>query len=180
MTSVKFVKKVIADNISNYLFNIGAHNVDSDSIIETLKEMQSNGLINKLYRPMEVNNTTSKTLQSTHSQSKTPPAEENHFITINDSINKSILPSLNRSLPVTPIVEPNTTPCVLSIGNFSLNVKLEALETKLFGKIMAMKSCFMDELRSLKQEAPVTKKRDYNHDNATALKNRIKLLKLEN
>ena len=75
-------------------------------------------------------------------------------------------------MPVTPIVEPNITPCVLSIGNFSLNVKLEALETKLFGKIMAMKSCFMDELRSLKQESPVTKKRDYNHDDTTALKNK--------
>ena len=28
-------KKVTADNISNYLCNIGAHNIENDSIIET-------------------------------------------------------------------------------------------------------------------------------------------------
>ena len=61
-----------------------------------------------------------------------------------------------------------------------MNDKLEALETKLCGKIMAMKSFFMDELRPLKQEALVTKNRDYNQDDTTALKNRIKLFKLEN
>ena len=43
-----------------------------------------------------------------------------------------------------------------------------------------MKSYFMDELRSLKQESSVTKNRDYNQDETTALKNRIKLLELEN
>ena len=61
-----------------------------------------------------------------------------------------------------------------------MNANLQALETKLCGKIMAMKSYFMDELWSLKQEAPVTKKRDYNQDKIAALKNRIKLLELEN
>ena len=98
--------------------------------------------------------TTSKTPQSTPSQSKTLPAEKSHFITINDSINKSIPPSLNRTLPATSFVEPNTTPPVLSIGNSSLNAKLEALETKLCGKIMAMKSYFMDELRSCGNKKP--------------------------
>ena len=34
-------KKVTADNVSNNLCNIGAHNIDSDSIIGTLKEMQN-------------------------------------------------------------------------------------------------------------------------------------------
>ena len=112
-----------ADNISNYLCYTGAHNIDNDSIIETLKEMHSKGLINKLYRPIKANNTTLKIPQSTPSQSKTPPAEESHFITINDSIKKSIPPSLSRSLPANPIVEPNTTPRVLSIGNSSLNAR---------------------------------------------------------
>ena len=83
-------------------------------------------------------------------------------------------------MPATPIAGPNTTPRVFSIGNSSLKDKLEALETKLCGKIMAMKSYFMDELRSLKQEAPVTKNWDYNQDNTTGLKNRIKLLELKN
>ena len=64
----------------------------------------------------------------------------------------------------------------LSIGNSSLNVKLDAVETKLCGKIMAMKSYFMDELRSLKHAVSVTKKRGYNQDEKTVFKNRIKLL----
>ena len=83
-------------------------------------------------------------------------------------------------MSATPIVEPNTIPCDFSVDNSSLNDKLEALETKLCGKIMAMKSYFMDELRSLKQEAPVTKNQYYNQDDTTALKNRIKVLELEN
>ena len=45
---------------------------------------------------------------------------------------------------------------------------------------MAVKSYFMDELQSSKQEAPVTKKRDYNQDETTTLKSRIKLLEYEN
>ena len=118
--------------------------------------MQNKGLINKLYRPIEAKNTTSKTLQSNLSQYKTPPFEEKHFITINDCINKSIPPSLNRSLAATPFVEPNTTPRVLPIGNSSLNSKLGALATKLFGEVMGTKSYFMDELQTLKQEDPVT------------------------
>ena len=77
--------------------------------------MHSKGLINKIYRPIEANNTTLKTSQFTLCQSKIPPAEKNHFITINDSINKTTPPLLNRSLPATSIVEPNTTPRVLSI-----------------------------------------------------------------
>ena len=38
----------------------------------------------------------------------------------------------------------------------------------------------MDALRSLIQEVPLTKKPDYNQDERTALKNKIKLLELEN
>ena len=67
-------KKVTADNVSNYLYNIGAHNIGNDSIIETLKELQSKSLINKLCRPFEASNTTSKkpsiylfSIQSTYS-----------------------------------------------------------------------------------------------------------------
>ena len=65
-----------ADNISNYPCDIGAHNTDNDSIIETPKEMQNKDLINKLYRPIEPSNTTSRTPQSTTSQSKTLTAEK--------------------------------------------------------------------------------------------------------
>ena len=43
-----------------------------------------------------------------------------------------------------------------------------------------MKSYFMDEVWSLKQEAPITKQRDYKQDKTTALKSRMKLLELKN
>ena len=111
----------------------------------TPKEMQNKDLINKLYRPIEPSNTTSRTPHSTPSKSATPPAEENH-------------------------------PSQLMV----LLISLSRLETKLCRKNMAMKSNFIDELWSLKQEAPITKKRDYNQDETTALKNRIKQLELEN
>ena len=65
-------------------------------ITETLKYIQSKGLINKLYGPIETINTTAITPQSTTSQFKIPPAEENHFITINDSISKSIPPKITK------------------------------------------------------------------------------------
>ena len=65
--------------------------------------MQDNGLINKLYRPIEKSQITPDTHQSTPSRSKTPPASENNRITINDSINRFILSSINRSLPATPL-----------------------------------------------------------------------------
>ena len=45
---------------------------------------------------------------------------------------------------------------------------------------MEMKSYFMDEHWSLKQEPTVTKNRDYNQGDTTTLKNGIKLLELEN
>ena len=46
--------------------------------------------------------------------------------------------------------------------------------------IVAVKSYFLNELRSLKLKAPVTKKLDYNQYETTASKNKIKLLELEN
>ena len=130
--------------------------------------MQDNGLINKLYRPIEKSQITPDTHQSTPSRSKTPPASENHRITI------------NRSLPATPLTQSNTTPRILSLENSSLNAKLESLESKLCGKIMAMKSHFMDELRSLKQESPVKIKRDNKIEEVTTLRNQTKLLEIEN
>ena len=83
-------KMVTVDSISSYITNNGAHNIDCNSITETLKQMQDNGLINKLYRPIEKSQITPDTHQSTPSRSKTPPASKNHRITINDSINRLI------------------------------------------------------------------------------------------
>ena len=76
----------------------------------------------------------------------------------------------------------NTTPRVLTIGNFSLNTKYESFESKLCGEIIAMKSCFIDELWSLKNETTTNKEQNcnINIEKTTNLKNKIKLLELEN
>ena len=174
-------RKVTSDSIANYINKNGAHNIDYNSITETLEQMQRKGLINKLCRPTETSHITPTTSQSIPLQHKTPPDTDIHSCAnINDSINKSIQSSTNKSLTATPFAQQTTTPRILSMGNSSLNTKLESLESKLCGKIMAMKSHFMDELRILKQENPDQTKRDYNIEEVTNLKNRIELLELEN
>ena len=76
----------------------------------------------------------------------------------------------------------NTPPRVLTIGNSSLNAKFESLESKLYGEIIAIKSYFTDDLRSLKNETNINKQQvcDINTEETTTLKNKIKLLELEN
>ena len=175
-------KKVTEDSISTYLNNKGAHNIDNKSIIEILKQLQGKGLINQLYRPIDTA-VTSKAPHSTTSQSVISPLAENHVhdTSDNDIINKPI-PSINRSLPATPMAGINTTPRVLTTGNSSLNAKFESLESKLYGEIIAIKSYFTDELRSLKNETTINKEQvcDINTEETTTLKNKIKLLELEN
>ena len=56
----------------------------------------------------------------------------------------------------------NTTPGIFTIGNSSLNTKFESLESKLCGKILAMKLYIIDELPPLKNEASINKKQDRN------------------
>ena len=77
----------------------------------------------------------------------------------NDIINQPI-PSINGSLPATPMAGINTTPRVLTIGNSSLNTKFESLESKLCGEIITLKSYFIDELWSLKNETTINKEKD--------------------
>ena len=141
-------KKVTEDSISTYLNNKGVHNIDNKSIIEILKQLQGKGLINQLYRPID----TSKGPHPTTSQSVISSIAENHVhdTSDNDIINKTI-PSISRSLPATLMAGINTTPCVLTTGYSSLNAKFESLESKLHGEIIAIKSYFTDELRSLKK-----------------------------
>ena len=80
------------------------------------------------------------------------------------------------------MVEINTTPRVLTTGNSSLNATFESLESKLCGKIIAMKSYLIDEFQSLKNETNIKKVQDcnINTEEATTLKNQMKLLEIEN
>ena len=174
-------EKVTEDSISTYLNNKGAHNIDNRSIIEILKQFQGKGLINQLYRPTDTA-ITSKAPHSTPSQSVISPIAENHVYDTSDNIIYKTIPSINRSLPATPMVEINTTPRVLTTGNSSLNATFESLESKLCGKIIAMKSYLIDEFQSLKNETNIKKEQDcnINTEEATTLKNKMKLLEIEN
>ena len=91
--------------------------------------MQGEGLINQLYRFIDAA-ITSKAPHFTPSQSVISPIAENHVngISVDDIINKTVL-SVNRSLHATPMDGINTTPCVLTIGNSSLNAKFEYLKS---------------------------------------------------
>ena len=53
----------------------------------------------------------------------------------------------------------NIIPPILTIGNSSLNTKFESLESKLCGDIITIKSYFIDELQSLKNDTTITKTR---------------------
>ena len=141
-------QKITVDNISTFLDKRGPNNLDNEVIIKTLQEMQAKGPINKSNRLISP-----KTPASNPSPAQVSPDPVNDTSIINDSIskslNKSIPPSINRSQPPTPIVNVNTTPRLLSISNSTLNAKLESLE---YGKIIAMKSYFTNELQSVKNE----------------------------
>ena len=87
-------------------------------------------MINQFYRPIDTA-VTLKAPHSTISQSIISPIAENHvndttdndIVTSgNDIINKPI-PSINRSLPATPMAGTYTTPRVLTTRNASLNAK---------------------------------------------------------
>ena len=128
-------KKVTEDSISTYLNNKGAHNIGNKSIIEILKQLQGKSLINQLYRPIDTT-ILSKAPHSTTSQSVISPTAENHVhdtsdndivTSVSDIINKPI-PSINTSLPATPMAGINTYPRVLTTANYSLNAKFESLE----------------------------------------------------
>ena len=150
LEAINYVSNISRQNVTVNNDKRGPNNLDNEVIIKTLQEMQAKGLIKKSNRLMSP-----KTPVSNPSPAQVSPYPVNDTSIINDSINKSlnksIPPSINRSLPQTPIANVNTTPRLLSINNSTLNAKLESLESKLYGKIIAMKSYFTNELQSLKK-----------------------------
>ena len=136
-------------------------------------------MITRLYRPIATA-ITSKAPHSTPSQSAITFIPQNHVndTSDNDVINKPII-STNRPLPATPMAGINTA---LTIGNSFQNAKFKSVESKLCGKIIAMKPYFIDELWSLKNETTINKEQDrnMNTEKTATLKNKIKLLELEN
>ena len=101
--------KVTIDDISPYLNDKRAHNIENKSIIQTLNQLYGKCLIKQLLRPLG-KAITLKALHSTPSQSVISPIAENHIngTSENDIINEPI-PSINRSLSATPTAGVNIT-----------------------------------------------------------------------
>lgn len=101
--------KVTVDDISPYLNDKRAHNIENKSIIQTLNQLYGKCLIKQLLRPLG-KAITLKALHSTPSQSVISPIAENHIngTSENDIINEPI-PSINRSLSATPTAGVNIT-----------------------------------------------------------------------
>ena len=185
-------QKVTIDSIFSFLNSRGATNLDNVSIATLLKEMQADGLINKHNRPINTDTTLTTPTPPQVEICTVPENQEsqNNGNSINDSsvsmINRSIATPMNRTLPPTPSAGSNITPIntqrLLSVNSPSLNTKLESLESKLGGKIMAMKSYFIEELQLLKNNKPTFQMRDFscNIEEKIAMENKIKLLKTEN
>ena len=172
-------QKVTVESISTFLNKKGPTNINDHFITETLKDMQSKGIINKYNRPIN--------LKSPEPSEPSEPttAEKGNVVNtrnINNSLNKTFPLVPNRSLPATPVPIANTTPRLFSIDNVALNSKLESLESKLYGKIVAMKQFLMDELQSLKRETQLSQTMDScnEFEDRNILENKIKMLEFEN
>ena len=101
--------KVTVDDISPYLNDKRAHNIDNKSIIQTLNQLYGKCLIKQLLRPLG-KAITLKAPHSTPSQSVISPIAENHINEISESdiINEPIS-SINRSLSATTTAGINIT-----------------------------------------------------------------------
>ena len=101
--------KVTVDDISPYLNDKRAHNIDNKSIIQTLNQLYGKCLIKQLLRPLG-KAITLKAPHSTPSQSLISPIAENHINEISESdiINEPIS-SINRSLSATTTAGINIT-----------------------------------------------------------------------
>ena len=101
--------KVTVDDISPYLNDKRAHNIDNKSIIQILNQLYGKCLIKQLLRPLG-KAITLKAPHSTPSQSVISPIAENHINEISESdiINEPIS-SINRSLSATTTAGINIT-----------------------------------------------------------------------
>ena len=165
-------QKVTVESISTFLNKKGPTNINDHFITETLKDMQSKGIINKYNRPINLKSP----------EPSEPSGNVVNTRNINNSLNKTFPLVPNRSLPATPVPIANTTPRLFSIDNVALNSKLESLESKLYGKIVAMKQFLMDELQSLKRETQLSQTIDScnEFEDRKILENKIKIIEFEN
>ena len=177
------------DRIVTYLNNVGASNWDKESAEANLKEMQTKGIINENYKPLIKLSSDSPDFSIIQDDVCITPQVDCDVISA--TTNPVIPTSISDPTFATPNIGSFVTPCTFQLVNSnsvissSFSSQLDSLEGKLCDKIMAMKSFFMDELQTIKNESLKSAKirnTSTNTDRGTAnsLQTKIKLLENEN
>ena len=185
INQIKFIgkKKPCTLKIFNYLQNNYASNYDYHSIVGKLNELKSNGIIDDRYKIInpiqEVMNFVTKDEVIIYSENSEHESNDPHWTATSPKI---IEPEIT-----TQVVNMSTTQ---EPKESDINVtkgQLQNLENKLVGKILALKSYFMDEILSLKDQIKDYKINDNVQELSTEksedlilLRERVKYLESEN
>ena len=149
-------KKVTMDRILTYLNNAGASNWDKESVEVNLKEMQTRGIINENYKPFVT--LSSKSPDFSIIQYDVCITLQVDSDVISATTNPVILTHTSGPAIDTPNIGSFVTPSTRlpfhsnSVISLSFSSKLDSLEANVCDRIMAMKSFFMDELQTIKNE----------------------------
>ena len=182
-------KKVTMDRILTYLNNAGASNWDKESVEVNLKEMQTRGIINENYKPFVT--LSSKSPDFSIIQYDVCITLQVDSDVISATTNPVILTHTSGPAIDTPNIGSFVTPSTHlpfhsnSVISLSFSSQLDSLEANGCDRIMAMKSFFMDELQTIKNETLTSAKlpntsTSIHHGTLDSLETKIKLLETGN
>ena len=151
--------------------------------------MQTKGIINENYKPLITLSSDSTDFSIIQNDVCIIPHVECDVISA--TTNPVIPTPISDPTIATPNTESFVTPCTFhpihsnSVISSSFSSQLDSLEAKLSDKIMAMKSFFMDELQTIKNESLKSAKirnnsTNIDHGTVNSLQTKIKLLENEN
>ena len=145
-------KNLVLFKIFNYLQNNYASNYDYQSAEVKLSELKSNGIIDDSYKIINL----MQELMTFATEDEVIIYSENSEDESNDPHRTATSPKINTPEITTPVVNISTTQDPQNVTK----KQLQSLENKLFRKILALKSYFMDEIFSLKDEIKAYKIND--------------------
>ena len=177
------------DSIVTYLNNAGASNWDKESVEANLKEMQTRGIINENYNLFVT--LSSKSPDFSIIQYDVCITLQVDSDVISATTNPVILTYTSGPAVDTPnigsFVTPSTRPPFHSnsVISLSFSSQLDSLEANVCDRIMTMKSFFMDELQTIKNETLTSEKlpntsTSIHHGTVDSLETKIKLLETGN
>ena len=151
--------------------------------------MQTKGIINENYKPLITLSSDSPNFSIIQDDVCITPQVDCDVISA--TTNPVIPTPISDPTIATPNIGSFVTPCTLqpfhsnSVISSSFSSQLDSLEAKLCDKIMAMKSFFMDELQTIKNESLKSAKirntsTNIDHGTVDSLQTKIKLLENEN